>query len=76
MLKSALSILSGLISLVNVILTKVSESKIRQQGRDEVTLDSLKNDNANLQRAREIDTDVRTADLAALHERMSKYARD
>jgi hypothetical protein len=72
---SLLSLLSGILTFVNWILGRVEEDHLIQQGRDQVTQETLQKDRDDAVTAAHIDADVRTADLAALQQRMSKYRR-
>ena len=75
-MSSILSIVSGLLAVILKVLTSIQENKLKKAGRDEVVIAQLQDDKKASNRADEIDTDVRSADLADLHKRMSKYQRD
>lgn len=76
MVGNILRFLSGLVAIVNYVLDRLLEAKIKKQVEDEIALSTLEADKKASQRADEISKSNRDTDLSALQQRMSKYARD
>lgn len=68
-----LSLLSRLLSLVELAVTSWQNKKLRQEGRDQLLKEQHKQSEEVRKRAQEIDKSVLDADLDSLDQRMRKY---